>query len=85
MPLVRNGSKMKIYFLTQNQELEIGLKLAGCDGLLVDKNNVDKSIDEVLKNEDIGILVISKYLYDAVKEKVDNIRLNKKLPLITII
>ena len=76
---------MKIYFLTQNQELEIGLKLAGCDGLLVDEINILAKIDEVIEKEDIGILLISKNLYQQAKEKIENIRANQKLPLITII
>ena len=76
---------MKIYFLTQNQELEIGLKLAGCDGLLVDEINILAKIDEAIEKEDIGILLISKNLYEQAKEKIENIRANQKLPLITII
>ena len=76
---------MKIYFLTQNQELEIGLKLAGCDGLLVDEINILAKIDEAIEKEDIGILLISKNLYQQAKEKIENIRANQKLPLITII
>lgn len=76
---------MKIYFLTQNQELEIGLKLAGCDGLLVSENNISEKIDEAIKKENIGILLISKNLYEQAKEKIENIRANQKLPLITII
>lgn len=76
---------MKIYCLTQNQELEIGLKLAGCEALCVDNKNVKQKFDEILKKEDLGILLLSKELYGETKEKIEEIRAKQKIPLITII
>ena len=76
---------MKIYCLTQNQELDIGLKLAGCKGIYVNSQEINQKIDEIIKKEDLGILVINKNLYEVAKEKIEQIRLRQKLPLITII
>ena len=76
---------MKIYCLTENQDLEIGLKLAGCDGEAATTENISEKIDKIIKQENIGILLISKSLYNAQKEKIENIRRSKKLPLITIL
>lgn len=77
---------MKIYCITDNQELEVGLKLAGCEAItLEEKIEIEKKINEITKNENIGILVISKGIYSELKEKIDQIRINHKLPLITII
>ena len=77
---------MKIYCITENNDLEIGLKLAGCEGSTLQENdNVEEKIDEVVRTSEIGILVISKEIYNKAKEKIDDIRINKKLPLITII
>ena len=75
---------MKIYCITDSQELEVGLKLAGCEGITLGEND-DIEKDNVIKNKEIGILVVSKNIYQKSKEKLDNIRLNKKTPLITII
>ena len=76
---------MKIYCITDDQELEIGLKLAGCEAITLKENmEIEKKIDEVIKNENIGILVISKGIYAELKDKIDKTRMNKKLPLITI-
>ena len=77
---------MKIYCITENNDLEIGLKLAGCEGITLQENdNVEEKIDEVVKNKEIGILVVSKGIYNKAKEKIDDIRINRKMPLITII
>lgn len=77
---------MKIYCITDNQELEVGLKLAGCEAItLKEKIEIEKRINEITKNENIGILVISKSIYTELKEKIDKIRISHKLPLITII
>ena len=77
---------MKIYCITDNQELEVGLKLAGCEAItLKEKIEIEKRINDITKNENIGILVISKSIYTELKEKIDKIRISQKLPLITII
>lgn len=77
---------MKIYCITDNMELEVGLKLAGCDGItLQNEEEINDKIDEMLKNKEIGILILSQKIYEQSKEKVDYIKLNNKLPLITII
>lgn len=77
---------MKIYCITDDQELEVGLKLAGCEAITLKENiEIEKKINEVIKNENIGILVLSKEIYDKLKEKIDKIRMTNKLPLITVI
>ena len=77
---------MKIYCITDDQELEVGLKLAGCEAITLKENiEIEKKINEDIKNENIGILVISKGIYDKLKEKIDKIRMTNKLPLITVI
>ena len=77
---------MKIYCITDDQELEVGLKLAGCEAITIkDNNEIEKTIDKIIKNANIGILVINKGIYAKQKEKIDKIRLTTKLPLITII
>ena len=77
---------MKIYCITDNQELEVGLKLSGCEAItLKEKIEIEKKINEITKDANIGVLVISKSIYTELKEKIDKIRISQKLPLITII
>ena len=42
---------MKIYCITENNDLEIGLKLAGCEGITLQENeNVEEKIDNSVKD-----------------------------------
>ena len=77
---------MKIFFLFFDQELEVGLKLAGCDAIsLKETNEIEEKIDEIIKNPNIGILVINQGIYNKLKDQIDKIREINKLPLIAII
>ena len=77
---------MKIFCLTDDQELEVGLKLAGCDAIsLKETNEIEEKIDEIIKNPNIGILVINQGIYNKLKDQIDKIREINKLPLIAII
>ena len=77
---------MKIYCITENSDLEVGLKLAGCEGITIQQDdNIEEKIEKVLQNKNIGILVIGKGIYEKAQDMINNIKLNKKFPLITII
>lgn len=77
---------MKIYCITGNPDIEIGLKLAGCQGITIKENDsIEDKIKQVIENKEIGILVISKSIYEKETEMIDKIKFSKKVPLITII
>ena len=77
---------MRIYCIADNQETEVGLKLAGCDGVtLNDETQILNKIDEVIEDESVGVLLITNNIYNLAKKQIDGIRLNKKIPLIAII
>ncbi len=74
---------MKIYCISDSLETAIGMKLAGVESVVLNsKDEIDKKIDEVSNNQDIGILVISKEIYQMSKEKLDNIIKFKRTPLV---
>ena len=74
---------MKIYCISDSLETAIGMKLAGVESVVLNsKDEIDKKIDEVSNNQDIGILVISKEIYQMSKEKLDNIIEFKRTPLV---
>lgn len=77
---------MRIFAISDNADFEVGMKLAGADSIsLNNEEEINKKIDEILQVKDIGILVVSEKIYDMAKDRIDDIRLNKRLPLITFI
>lgn len=77
---------MKIYSILDDIDTAVGLKLSGINSIILEnKQNVDEKIDEVLKNEQIGILVVSRNIYTLGKEKLDNIIQKRKTPLIVVL
>ena len=74
---------MKIYCISDSIETALGLKLSGAESsVLSEKSEIDKTIDRILENPEIGILVVTNGVYNLSKEKLDYIRENKRIPLI---
>ncbi len=77
---------MKIYSILDKIDWAVGLKLAGISSIVLnEKEKIDSHIDEVLKQEDVGILVVSKQVYTQSKQKLDEIKEKRKTPLIVVI
>ena len=60
---------MKLYCISDDVDTAVGLKLTGI-----------KSV--ILKNKEIGILIVTEKIYNLANEKLDYIKNNKNLPLI---
>ena len=74
---------MKLFCISDEQDILVGLRLSGIDGIAsTDKVEIESKIDEVCNKTDIGILVITNNVYQLVKEKIEDIQENKNLPLI---
>lgn len=61
-------------------------KLIGTDGEVVeDPYLLEDKIKELRKREDVDLVLITKDLYDPVKEKLEELLTNQTKPLITVI
>ncbi|BBG23984.1 V-type ATP synthase subunit F [Sulfuracidifex tepidarius] len=61
-------------------------KMMGAEGTIVeDPLALPQIINEVKKRQDVDLVLITKDIYNPVRESVDSIILNQKKPLITII
>lgn len=77
---------MKIYSILDDMDTAVGLKLSGINSVILnDKEHIDKKIDEIVQNDQIGILVVSKNIYALGKEKLDNIIEKRKIPLVVVL
>jgi len=74
---------VKIFVISDNADTCTGLRLVGIDGVIVQsESDFSQTIANILANEDIAILAIVENLARKYAEKVDEIRFNRRLPLI---
>lgn len=60
-----------------------GLRLTGVKSIvLINKEDIEHEIENVVKDKEIGILIVTEKIYDLASEKLDYIKNNKNLPLI---
>ena len=74
---------MKIFCISDSLETAVGLKLSGIEAsILENKEKIDKKIDEILENPEIGILIVTDNVYNISEEKLDMIKKTRRIPLI---
>ena len=74
---------MKMFCISDDLDIAVGLKLTGIKSVILDeKSKIDEKIDEIVKDDSIGILIITNNIYQISNDKIDYIKNNRKLPLI---
>lgn len=74
---------MKMYLISDNIDTRTGMRLSGIEGVVVhEAHEVEKVLDQILKDREIGIVLITEKLTKLVHTKIDNIKINYKIPLI---
>lgn len=74
---------MKIFLISDNIDTYTGMRLAGVDGVVVhEKQVLSDKLDQVLADKDLGILLITEKLSREFPEVINDIKLNRKLPLV---
>ncbi len=74
---------MKQFLLSDSRDTLVAMRLAGIKGVLTEStSDAERELDELLKNKEIGILLISEKLAEAMREKIDAIKEKSLFPLI---
>lgn len=74
---------MKMYCITDNIDTAVGLKLTGIESIVVSqKEESDTQIENILKDKEVGILIVTPSIYEFSKSKLDDIREKRKMPLL---
>lgn len=77
---------MKMYLISDNVDTLTGMRLAGIDGVVVhEAREVEEQLDKILKDREVGVLLITEKLGAMVGKRIEYIKLNYQTPLIVLI
>lgn len=74
---------MKMYLISDNVDTLMGMRLAGIEGVVLHEENlVIEKLDELMNQDDIAVILMTKTAVDLCREIVYEYKLNHKQPLI---
>lgn len=74
---------MKMYLISDNIDTLTGMRLAGVEGSVVhEKAELKNELDKVLADKEIGIVLLTEKFGREFPDIIDDVKLNRKLPLI---
>lgn len=74
---------MKMYLISDNIDTQIGMRLAGIEGVVVHTaQEVTRELDNAFSSSDIGIILLTEKLGKLIPEKISNLKMNSPIPLI---
>ena len=74
---------MRFFLISDNADTQMGMRLAGIDGVVV--HEAREAVAELVKateDKEIGIILMTQKLINLCEDKVYDIKLHKKRPLI---
>ena len=74
---------MKMYLISDNVDTYTGMRLAGVDGVVVhEREELRKALEDVLSDKSVGIVLLTEKFGREFPDIVDDVKLNRRLPLI---
>ena len=74
---------MRMYLISDNIDTFTGMRLAGVEGVVVHgRKETKQAVERVLQDKNLGILLLTEKLSSEIPELVDDIKLNRKRPLL---
>lgn len=74
---------MRMYLISDNIDTYTGMRLAGVDGVIIhSKKHLKEELDKVFSDKSIGIVLITEKFSREFPEVIDDVKLNRRLPLI---
>ena len=72
-----------MYLISDNIDTYTGMRLAGVDGAVVhERNELLQELDKVMADKEVGIVLLTEKFGREFPEIIDNVKLERKLPLI---
>lgn len=74
---------MKMYLISDNVDTYTGMRLAGVEGCVVhEKPELRAELEKAVADKSIGIILLTEKFGHEFPELIDDVKLNRRLPLI---
>ena len=74
---------MKFFVISDNIDTQMGMRLAGIEGVVAHrKEHVIEELDRAAADSDIAVVLMTEKLVELCSDKVYDIKLNRRRPLI---
>ena len=74
---------MKMYLISDNIDTQIGMRLAGVEGVVVHTaEEVSAELDRIFTDSSIGIVLLTEKLGKLIPGKISSLKMNTPIPLI---
>ena len=74
---------MKMYLISDNKDTYTGMRLAGVEGVVVHRRHELKdALDAVFQDKEIGIVLLTEKFGREFPDLIDDVKLNRRLPLL---
>lgn len=74
---------MKMFLISDNVDTSTGMRLAGVEGVVVhEKEELYNALKSVMHDESVGIILITEKLSKQFPDIIDEIKLQRKMPLL---
>lgn len=74
---------MKSYFISDNHDTWVGLRLAGLEGVLLhEQTEILAKFKQLLNDPNIGLIIITEKIMDIAPDEIMDYKMKHKTPLI---
>ena len=73
---------MRFYLISDNVDTQVGMRLAGIDGVVVhEQDEIREALESAMRREDVAVILMTEHLVRLCPELVDDLKLNRSRPL----
>ena len=74
---------MKMFLISDNVDTLTGMRLAGVEGCIVhERAELRKALEDAIANKENGIILLTEKFGRVFPDIIDDVRLNRRLPLL---
>ena len=74
---------MRFYVISDNVDTQVGMRLAGIEGVVVhEADEVHKALSDAMAQDVIAVILMTEHLVRLCRDLVDDLKLNRSRPLI---